>query len=106
MPPIVADAIISFLRNCVYTKKPEDQTAGLDKEAIEVDHRQPVPGCEPDDQFAMFTRLRARRHNQTAIRSTREIGYAALDLFGVAHADRAKLHPQLRRSGLNCAQLP
>src|SRR5262245_53478920 len=53
----------------------------------------------------MITRLRARRHNQAAIRSAREIGYAALDLFGVAHADRAKLHPQLRGSGLDCAQL-
>ena len=63
-------------------------------------------GCEPDDQFAMITRLRARRHNQAAIRSAREIGYAALDLSGVEHADRAKLHPQLRGSGLNGAQLP
>src|SRR5262249_22481949 len=54
----------------------------------------------------MFTRLRARRHNQAGIRSTREIGYAALNLFDVAHAERAKLHPQLRRGGLNCAQLP
>src|SRR5262245_50258416 len=53
----------------------------------------------------MFTRLRARRHNQAAIRSAPEIGYAALDLSGVAHANRAKLHPQLRGSGLNGAQL-
>jgi hypothetical protein len=64
-----------------------------------------VPGCEPDDQFAMFTRLRARRHNQAAIRSAREIGYAVLDFSGVAHAARAKLHPQLRGSGLNGVQL-
>src|SRR5262245_25708134 len=54
----------------------------------------------------MITRLRARRHNQAAIRSAPEIGYAALDLSGIAHADRAKLYSQLRGSGLNGAQLP
>ena len=55
-----------------------DQAAGLDKEAIIVDRGQPVPGCEPDDQFAMITHLRAPRNNQASIRSTREIGYSAL----------------------------
>jgi acyl transferase domain-containing protein len=76
------------------------------KEAIIVDRGQPVSGREPDDQFAMITHLRAPRNNQASIRSTREIGYSALYHSGVAHAYRVKFHPQLRRSGLNCAQLP
>src|SRR5262249_45275333 len=83
-----------------------DQTAGLDKEPITVDRGQPVPGCEPDDQIAMITRLRGPRNNQASIRSAREIGYATLYLFGVAHTNRVKFHTQLRRGGLNCAQLP
>src|SRR5262245_57326809 len=53
----------------------------------------------------MFTCLRARRHDQAAIRSAPEIGCGAVALSGVARAIRPTLLPQLRGSGLNGAQL-
>jgi hypothetical protein len=35
-----------------------------------------------------------RRHDQAAIRPARECSDVALDLAGVAHVDRAQLHPE------------
>ena len=54
----------------------------------------------------MNERQRARRHDQAAIRSAREGRDGALDLAGVAHVDRAHLHPERRRHGLDRAELP
>jgi len=40
-------------------------------------------------------------HDQTAIRGSREGRDGALDLAGIALVDRADLHPERRRHGLN-----
>src|SRR6266700_4110862 len=48
---------------------------------------------------------RARRHNQAAIRRARECRDGALDLAGVAYVDRADLHPDRRRHGLDYGEL-
>ena len=82
-----------------------DQAAGGDEEAIGVDRGQFVPGRKRDDQIAMNDRRRARRHDQAAIRGARECRDGALDLAGVAHVDRAHLHPERRRHGLDCGEL-
>ena len=50
-------------------------------------------------------RQRARRHDQAAIRRARERRDGALDFAGVAHVDRAHLHPERRRHGLDGAEL-
>ena len=47
-----------------------------------------------------------RRHDQAPIRSASEGHDGTLDLSGVvAHVDRAHLHPERRRDGLDCAEL-
>ena len=53
----------------------------------------------------MNARQRAPRHDQAAIRGAREGRDGALDLAGVAHVDRAHLHPERRRHGLDGAEL-
>ena len=65
-----------------------------------------MPGRDRDDQIAMSDRRRARRHDQAAIRGAREGHDGALDLAGIAHVDRAHLHSDRRRHGLDCAELP
>ena len=82
-----------------------DQAAAGDEEAVEVDRGQFVPGRQRDDQIAMNHRQRARRHDQTAIRGAREGRDGALDLARVAHVDRAHLHPERRRHGLDGGEL-
>ena len=54
-----------------------------------------------DDQIAMNRRQSASRHDQAAIRGTRECGDGALDLTGVSYSDGAQLHPERWRDGLN-----
>ena len=63
-----------------------------------------MPGRKRDDQIAMNERQRARRHDQAAIRRARESRDGALDLAGIAHVDRAQLHPERRRHGLDGAR--
>src|SRR6187431_871893 len=53
----------------------------------------------------MKERQRAPCHDQAAIAGTREGGDAALDPSRVAHIDRAHLHPERRRRGLDRAPL-
>ena len=77
----------------------------MTKKRSGVDCGQSVPGRQRDDQIAMNRRQRARRHDQAAIRGAREGRDGALDLAGVAHVDRAHLHPERRRHGLDCAEL-
>ena len=64
-----------------------------------------MPGRQRDDQIAMNDRQSAPRHDQAAIRGAREGRDGALDLAGVAHVDRAQLHPERRRHGLDGAEL-
>ena len=64
-----------------------------------------MPRGERDDQLAMRVRSRTRRHDQTAIRGAREGRDGALDFGGVAHVDRADLHPERRRHGLDNGKL-
>ena len=49
----------------------------------------------------MNDRRAARRHDQAAIRGAREGRDGALDLAGIAHVDRAHLHAERRRHGLD-----
>src|SRR5262245_64055255 len=51
-------------------------------------------------------RQRAPRHDQAAIRGSREGCDVALDLIGIAHSVWAQLHPERRSHGLDCTQLP
>jgi hypothetical protein len=60
-----------------------------------------MPRGKRDDQLAMDLRQRAGRDDQTAIRLARELHNGALDLLGVAHADRSGLHPEQMGHGLN-----
>src|SRR6266545_7579733 len=53
----------------------------------------------------MNVRQPARRHDQAAIRDRRECRERALDLAGVAHIDRAQLHPERWRRGLDYGEL-
>jgi hypothetical protein len=64
-----------------------------------------VPGRKRDDQFAMNHCQRARRQNKTTVRRAREGRDGALDLAGIAHVDRADLHAERRRHGLNDGEL-
>ena len=48
----------------------------------------------------------APSNNQAAIQPACECCDAALDFAGVAHVDRAQLHPQRRRHRLDSAELP
>ena len=45
-------------------------------------------------------RRRTRRHDQAAIRLSRECSDGTLDLGGVAYVDRTQLHPERRRREL------
>ena len=54
----------------------------------------------------MNDRQCACRHDQAAIRPARECRDGALDFAGIAHVDRAQLHPQRRRHDLDSAELP
>jgi pimeloyl-ACP methyl ester carboxylesterase len=82
-----------------------DQSAGRDKEPFEVDRRQLVPRSKRNDQITMNDRRRARRRDDAAIRDARERRNGALDLAGVAHVDRAYLHSERWRHGLNDGEL-
>jgi hypothetical protein len=82
-----------------------DQATAGDEVASVVDGGQFVPGRQRDDQIAMSARQRARRHDQAAIRGARECRDGALDLAGVAHVDRAYLHADRRRHGLDYGEL-
>ena len=73
------------------------------REGVDCGH--PVSGGQRDDQLAMSDRQHARRHNQANVRGAREGRDGALDLAGVAHADRAHLHPERRRHRLDRGEL-
>src|SRR5262249_25655079 len=82
-----------------------DQAAASDGLASPIDRGQFVPGRQHDDQIAVNDPPRAPCHRQAAIRDTREGRYGALDLTGVAHVDRAYLHPDRQRHGLDGGKL-
>ena len=64
-----------------------------------------MPGRQRDDQIAMNDRPRSPRRDQAAIRGARECGDGALDLVGVAQPERAQVHPERRRHGLDSGEL-
>src|SRR5215813_6365324 len=72
---------------------------------VRVERRQPVLSRQLDNYIARNRRLYGARHNQAAIRTLREYRDGALDLAGVTHADRADLHPERWRRGLDRAEL-
>jgi Tripartite tricarboxylate transporter family receptor len=61
--------------------------AGSEK-AVPIDRGQAVASCQRNDQIAMKRHGRARRHDQTAIRSAREGRNGALDLAGATSSCR------------------
>src|ERR1700690_653616 len=52
-----------------------------------------MPGRKRDDRFAISDRPCAYRHDQAAIHAARKYSDGALDYTGIAHVDRAQLHP-------------
>src|SRR5262245_43257098 len=82
-----------------------DQTAASDEQPSGVDRGQPVAGRKFDDQIALNARQHARRHDQTAITRTRECRDSALGLVGVAQVERAHLHADRPRYGLDDGEL-
>ena len=64
-----------------------------------------MPGRQRDDQIAMNERQPACRHDQAAAGGAREGRNCAFDLGGVAHVDRANLHPERGCRGLDSAPL-
>ena len=83
-----------------------DQAAASDEVTVAVDRGQFVPSGKRDDLVPMKYSTRARRHDQTAIRSARERGDSALDFASLAYVNRPQLHPERRRHGLDCGKLP
>jgi len=65
-----------------------------------------MPRRKRDDRFSMNDPHRASRHDQPPILPARERRDGAVDFSGIAHVDRAQLHPQRRRHGLDSAELP
>src|SRR5215813_780275 len=53
----------------------------------------------------MNRRRPTSRHDQATIVRARECGDAAFDLASVTYTDRAQLHAECRRGGLNCGEL-
>jgi hypothetical protein len=64
-----------------------------------------VASRQPNDQFAMKNGQCARRHNQPAIRGTRECRDSALDFGGLAHVDLDQIHSERWRDALECTHL-
>jgi hypothetical protein len=64
-----------------------------------------MPRRERDNQVAMNRRPRTPRHDQAAIQGVRECCDGPLDFVGIAHSDRAHLHLNRRRHGLDYCQL-
>jgi hypothetical protein len=71
-----------------------NQPAGGDKDTVGVDGWQMVPGCEPDNQFAIIIGLRTPGRDQAAIRHACERNNRTLDLTRVAQADWTHFHPK------------
>ena len=82
-----------------------EQAAGGDEGAIEVDCGELVPRRKRDDQTAINKTRPAGGHDQSTIWGSREGRDDALDLAGVALVERADLHPERRRHGLNDTEL-
>src|SRR5262249_55399841 len=70
-----------------------------------VDRRQFVSGSHRNDQIAMNNRPSARSHDQTTVRRTPEGHDSALDLALIANIDRAHLHAERWRYGLDDRKL-
>src|SRR5215472_9115413 len=83
-----------------------DQAAVDDEVAEVVNGGQFVAGRQRNDQITMKQRQWARRHDQAAIRGTREGRDGALDLVGVgAYVNRAHFHADRRRHVLDDGEL-
>ena len=82
-----------------------DQATGGDEVAAGVDRGQPVPGRQRDDQIAMNaspTRSPSRSGRHSPERANAVTARSISR--GIAHVDRAQLHPQRRRHGLDGAR--
>ena len=64
-----------------------------------------MAGRKLDDQIALNARQRAPRHDHAAITRTRECRDGALGLAGVAQVERAHLHADRPRHGLDDGEL-
>src|SRR5215471_6102566 len=82
-----------------------NQTAGSGEQALRVDRGKSVLGRKLEDEIAVNVRQRTRRHNQAAITRTRERRDAPLDLAGVAEVERAYVHANRPRHGLDDGEL-
>src|SRR5262249_17612234 len=82
-----------------------DQAASSNKEAVEVDGWKVVLCCKRGDLDAMHSRQCASWHDEATIRGTCKCRDDALDLAGVARADRAHVYAERRCRGLNYGKL-
>ena len=82
-----------------------DQAASWRQRSGPVNCGQFVLSRERDDQSAMNAHQRARRHDQSAIADRAKAVTARSISRRVAHVDRAHLHSERRRHGLDCAEL-
>src|SRR5262249_61089289 len=73
-----------------------DQSAGSDIVPFVIDRGQLGPGRQRAEQIAMKHRQRTPRHDQPAIRGTREGRHSTLNLARVALVDRAYLYTDAR----------
>src|SRR6516162_11735028 len=64
-----------------------DQAAGGSEAALHIDRRQLVPGRQRDDQMAMNRHQRAARHDQPAMRRTREGRDGTFNLRRIAYVE-------------------
>src|SRR6516164_4064623 len=82
-----------------------DQAARGYKNAVDVDGWKFVLCRKGGDLVAMHSRQRASWHDEATIRGTCECRNGALDLAGVARADRAHVYAERRCRGLNYGKL-
>ena len=79
----------------------------MTKYAVEVDRGNRVPGSQLDDQIAMNAAdAGSPRTIKPPFVARAKAARARSISPGVAHVDRAQLHPERRRRGLDRAQLP
>src|SRR4029077_20466446 len=68
-----------------------NETAGVDKQTVRKDCRQPMPVCQLNDEIAVNAGQRTTQNNQYTIRFLCEHPDGALDLLGITHCHRGKL---------------
>src|SRR6476660_5336003 len=78
----------------------------IDKRFAGIDRRKPIPGCQPENEIAMAIHRRARSCNQTSIWRASKFRHAALDLAGIAGANRNDVGTDRTCHRLNYCKLP